>query len=70
MTTGILLKQLCGNPNLDGVDVVILDEVHERGLDTDFSLLVLRDLVRKRKALSRKCWEVDRTGKPYTELTL
>ncbi|CAK0866440.1 unnamed protein product, partial [Prorocentrum cordatum] len=44
-TVGILLRHLASNPTLDGVGVVILDEVHERDVHTDFALLILRDLV-------------------------
>ena len=36
---------LCCTP----VDCVMVDEVHERGLDCDFLLLVLRDLVKQRR---------------------
>ena len=49
-TIGILLRVLIGNPTLDGIDCVIIDEVHERGLQTDFLLLLLRDLAKNRKA--------------------
>ena len=36
-TTGIVLRILAGDPELKGVDVVIIDEVHERSSDGDFS---------------------------------
>lgn len=35
VTPGILLRRLLADPGLDGVGAVVLDEVHERGLDTD-----------------------------------
>ncbi|MFJ6026647.1 ATP-dependent helicase HrpB [Pseudarthrobacter sp. NPDC092424] len=35
ITPGILLRRLLADPGLDGVGAVVLDEVHERGLDTD-----------------------------------
>ncbi|MFD5277678.1 ATP-dependent helicase HrpB [Pseudarthrobacter sp. NPDC058362] len=35
VTPGILLRRLLADPGLGGVGAVILDEVHERGLDTD-----------------------------------
>ncbi|MGF9647022.1 ATP-dependent helicase HrpB [Pseudarthrobacter oxydans] len=35
VTPGILLRRLLSDPGLDGVAAVILDEVHERGLETD-----------------------------------
>ena len=45
-TVGILLRHLATNPTLEGVGVVVVDEVHERDVHTDFALLILRDLVR------------------------
>ncbi len=35
VTPGILLRRLLADPGLEGTDAVILDEVHERGLETD-----------------------------------
>lgn len=35
VTPGVLLRRLLRDPELPGVGAVILDEVHERGLDTD-----------------------------------
>eukprot|EP00796_Vickermania_ingenoplastis_P008544 gene8544-5991_t len=43
MTTGILLRRLQVDPELNGVGCVIVDEVHERDVETDFCLLLLRD---------------------------
>jgi HrpA-like RNA helicase len=51
MTTGILLRRLHGDPLLEGVSHVLVDEVHERSLDSDFLLIVLRDLLPKRPDL-------------------
>lgn len=50
-TTGILLRRLVGQPLLDDVTHVIVDEIHERSLDSDFLLIVLRDLLPKRPDL-------------------
>ena len=41
VTPGILLRRLLAEPGLEGVDAVILDEVHERGLETDLLLGML-----------------------------
>eukprot|EP00925_Amoebophrya_sp_RCC4383_P018794 GSA25T00021636001.1 len=38
------------DPLLQDIDCVIVDEVHERSLETDFLLLVLRDVMRIRNA--------------------
>ena len=43
--TGILLRRFLGDPTLEGVSHVIIDEVHERSVDVDLSLLLLRDLL-------------------------
>ncbi|RNC30220.1 ATP-dependent DEAD/H RNA helicase, partial [Trypanosoma cruzi] len=43
MTTGILLRRLHTDPQLNGVSCIIVDEVHERDVETDFCLLLLRD---------------------------
>ncbi|CAH6720532.1 pre-mRNA-splicing factor ATP-dependent RNA helicase Prp16p [[Candida] jaroonii] len=51
MTEGILLRELLGDSNLDGYDVVIMDEAHERSLNTDVLLGLLRMLVRRRRDL-------------------
>ena len=43
--TGILLRRFLGDASLDGVTHVVIDEVHERSVDVDLSLLLLRDLI-------------------------
>lgn len=48
-TDGILLRFLVGNPKLEGISCVIVDEAHERGVHTDTILLILKDLVLERK---------------------
>lgn len=42
-TTGILLRRLVSDPVLHGVSHVIIDEVHERSLESDLLMLLLRD---------------------------
>jgi len=44
VTEGILLRRLLVDPRLSGVDVVILDEFHERHLASDLALALLRRL--------------------------
>ena len=44
LTPGILLRRLLRDPGLEGVAAVVLDEVHERGLDTDLLLGMLAEV--------------------------
>lgn len=50
-TTGILLRMLHTNPDLVGINYLIIDEIHERDLNSDFLLIILKDLVRRRRDL-------------------
>ncbi|CAM41748.1 putative RNA helicase [Leishmania braziliensis MHOM/BR/75/M2904] len=50
-TTGIVLRRLQTDKYLGRVSHVVVDEIHERGVDTDFLLILLRDLVRRRQDL-------------------
>lgn len=50
-TTGILLRRLMTDPDLKGVSHVIVDEIHERGMNEDFLLIVLKDLLLRRADL-------------------
>jgi len=45
-TTGILLRRLEGDSDLASVTHVVVDEVHERSEESDFLLLILRDLIK------------------------
>ncbi|SDF82952.1 ATP-dependent helicase HrpB [Blastococcus aurantiacus] len=38
VTTGLLVRRLQADPELSGIDAVVLDECHERHLDTDLAL--------------------------------
>ncbi|XP_061384708.1 ATP-dependent RNA helicase DHX30-like isoform X1 [Danaus plexippus] len=41
-TSGVLLKRLQNNPGLEGCTHVFIDEAHERDVNTDITLLLLR----------------------------
>lgn len=51
MTDGILLAETQTDPFLNTYDTIIVDEAHERSLNIDFTLGILRQLVKKRKDL-------------------
>ncbi|MGD1278058.1 MAG: ATP-dependent helicase HrpB [Tepidisphaeraceae bacterium] len=44
LTEGILTRQLIGDPFLDGVGAVVLDEFHERSIHSDLAVAMLREL--------------------------
>ncbi|WP_280306796.1 ATP-dependent RNA helicase [Nocardia neocaledoniensis] len=43
VTSGLLVRRLQSDPELPGVDIVVLDECHERHLDADLLLALLLD---------------------------
>jgi ATP-dependent helicase HrpA len=51
MTDGILLAETRGDPQLWQYDTIIIDEAHERSLNIDFILGILKKLLIRRKAL-------------------
>lgn len=51
VTEGVLTRRLLTDPLLNGVDAVVLDEFHERHLDGDLALALLKRLQKKRPEL-------------------
>lgn len=51
VTEGVLTRRLLSDPGLDGVGAVLLDEFHERHLQGDVALALLRRLQERRKDL-------------------
>jgi ATP-dependent helicase HrpA len=51
VTDGILLAEAQGDPWLNEYDTIIVDEAHERSLNIDFVLGILKRLVQRRKNL-------------------
>jgi ATP-dependent helicase HrpB len=43
VTTGLLVRRLLGDPGLEGVSTIILDEIHERSLEADLALALCLD---------------------------
>ncbi len=52
VTPGVLVRRLLSDPDLPGTSAVILDEVHERGLDTDLLVGFLAELRQLRTDLA------------------
>ncbi|KAF5020191.1 hypothetical protein F66182_7796 [Fusarium sp. NRRL 66182] len=50
-TTGIVMRMLEGSNDLHEVTHLVLDEVHERSIDSDFLLIVLKKLLKRRQDL-------------------
>ncbi|EHY57438.1 hypothetical protein HRR90_001375 [Exophiala dermatitidis] len=50
-TTGVLLRMLEESPDLDELDFLILDEVHERTMDLDLLFIALKKLQKRRSTL-------------------
>ncbi|PQE26304.1 helicase associated domain-containing protein [Rutstroemia sp. NJR-2017a BBW] len=50
-TTGIVMRMLEGSNDLRDITHIVLDEVHERTIDSDFLLIVLRKLMVRRPDL-------------------
>jgi ATP-dependent helicase HrpB len=51
VTEGVLTRRLLSDPGLKGVSAVVLDEFHERHLESDLALALLKRLQGMRKAL-------------------
>ena len=47
MTEGVLLQRLQGDPFLEGVSVLVFDEIHERSLQLDLALAMARRVQRE-----------------------
>ena len=53
-TVGVLLRKL--EAGLRGVSHVIVDEIHERDVNTDFILVLLRDMIHTYPDMRVSCW--------------
>jgi ATP-dependent helicase HrpB len=51
VTEGVLTRRLLSDPELKNVDAVVLDEFHERHLDTDLAIALLKRLQKTRPEL-------------------
>jgi HrpA-like RNA helicase len=55
VTDGVLLREIMTDPELSRYSVVILDEAHERSVQTDILMGLLRRLQEKRQSLRYAC---------------
>lgn len=51
VTTGVLLRRVLRNADLQGISHVIVDETHERDINIDFALVLLRKMLERRPEL-------------------
>jgi HrpA-like RNA helicase len=51
VSPSVLLRRLQVDPDLASVSHVFVDEVHERDLNTDFMLIILKELLQRRPSL-------------------
>ena len=51
LTEGVLLRQMQTDPNLSQYSIIVVDEVHERHVFTDFLLGILKCLIKQRSDL-------------------
>ncbi|MES1260153.1 MAG: ATP-dependent helicase HrpB [Acidobacteriota bacterium] len=49
LTEGVLTRRMMSDPELKGVGTVVLDEFHERHLETDLALALLRRLQKRKR---------------------
>ncbi|UNK72612.1 ATP-dependent helicase HrpB [Microbacterium sp. H1-D42] len=52
VTAGVLLRRMLDDPDLEGIDAVIIDEVHERALETDLLIGLLGEVRELREDLT------------------
>ncbi|EKE38477.1 hypothetical protein ENUP19_0311G0017 [Entamoeba nuttalli] len=50
-TVGVMLRKVLGNPDLEGISHLFIDEVHERDINTDFLLLLIKKLITRNKTI-------------------
>ena len=51
MTDGVLLRETLRDTDLDAYSAIIIDEAHERSLQTDVLLGLLRQIIKRRRDL-------------------
>lgn len=64
-TTGILLRRLTFSATIPDISHIIIDEVHERSVEIDFLLVILKRVLRVRKVAFR-CAQINRHSSATT----
>lgn len=67
VTTGVLLRRLQLEEDLEGVSHIFVDEVHERDIQTDFLLIVLKSLMKRRPQLKVVCMSATLNAKMFAD---
>jgi ATP-dependent RNA helicase DHX36 len=67
VTTGVLLRRLQLEEDLEGVSHIFVDEVHERDIQTDFLLIVLKTLMKRRPQLKVVCMSATLNAKMFAD---
>ncbi len=67
MTEGVLSRRLSSDVMLDGISTVILDEFHERSLDSDLLLAAIRDIQQVRDDLFLVVMSATMNAKPVSD---
>ncbi|WP_432559628.1 ATP-dependent helicase HrpB [Granulicoccus sp. GXG6511] len=67
-TTGVLLRRLLAEPDLPGVAAVVLDEVHERQLDSDLVFGMVREIAELRDDLTVIAMSATLAAERFAEL--
>ena len=67
LTEGVLTRRLLSDPELAGVSAVVLDEFHERHLESDLALALLRRLQQRRPELKLIVMSATLDAEPLAE---
>lgn len=67
VTTGVLLRMLESSMNLEDLDFLLLDEVHERTMDLDLLFIALRRLLLRRQNLKIVLMSATIDARRYSE---
>ncbi|QIN27927.1 ATP-dependent helicase HrpB [Brevibacterium luteolum] len=68
VTTGVLLRRMLADPGLEGVTAIVLDEVHERHLDSDLAAALAVDATGLRADLTLVAMSATLEAERWAEL--